>query len=50
MAQNQMKVIKLTLAVIAITLAFDNVDREQLRIAGYWALVAVYWTMNALGG
>ena len=45
-----MKAIKLVLAVIAITLAFDNLDREQLRIAGYWALVAVYWTMNALGG
>ena len=45
-----MRNIKLILAVIAIALAYDNLDREQLRIAGYWALVAVYWFTNALGG
>ena len=45
-----MKAIKLILAVIALTLAYDNLDREQPRIAGYWALVAVYWFTNALGG
>lgn len=44
-----MKVMKLILAVIAVTLAFDNVDRGSWRIAGYWALVCVYWTANALG-
>ena len=50
MAPHTMKAIKLVLAVIAITLAFDNLDRENPRIAFYWALVAVYWCMNALGG
>ena len=43
-----MKVIKLILAVIAVTLAFDNLDRGAYRTAGYWGLVTVYWLMNAL--
>ena len=44
-----MKVVKLILAVIAVTLAFDNIDRGAYRTACYWGLVTVYWTMNALG-
>ena len=44
-----MKILKLTLAVIAVTLAFDNLDRGAYRTAGYWGLVCVYWICNALG-
>ena len=43
-----MKAIKLILAVIAVTLAFDNLDRGSYRTAGYWGLVTVYWIMNTL--
>lgn len=40
--------IKIILAVIALTLAFDNMDRGLFRLSLYWALVCVYWTANAL--
>jgi hypothetical protein len=42
-----MRGLKLVLAVIAVTLAFDNLDQDRPRIAVYWGLVAAYWFCNA---
>ena len=41
--------LKLILALIAAMICWKAVEREARDLAVYWALVMLYWLLNAFG-